>query len=545
MRYYILVLLLAVFSISDGHANLIFVDTLEDELNSDGDCSLREAVESANQNIAVDECETGQSVQTDDIFVFLAGDIELETPLVITDRVTITGGGRDTLFLKSRPDYLTQFIKVDMADTSHDFELSDITLQGGGARPDAFQYCCGALQLMDGNQFTISNVAFRDNLTQIEHPDLYWVGGAAIFAGPLLSSPDPRLIIEDSVFDNNIARGIPGSDDGGDGLGAAISAREGQLGESVVNRPLAALTITRTEFRGNAAGRGGHAVYVQGDTDVFISESLFEENYDAVHGGFGDFGGIVFLWLYGAAPSRITGTSFIANATQNDRGVIVLNDGVLTVDNTTLYDNQAPAFEARSSSTLAVQYSTLVDNSQRSIVGVSAATVTLRGAIAWHEGTVSSECDFEPGVGYTSLGYNIDSDGTCATEATDYPGTDPGLAPLGYYGDDVPGFDLPTLLPGGAAVDAGELNTCLGALGAPLTADQRGETRPVNAYCKRAFDQSCVAQNSNSSRNRRVTSGLSLPRPNIAPASQDSALRPPSRTWPSIAGPMPRVSSPL
>jgi CSLREA domain-containing protein len=43
-------------SASSASAASIVVTTTDDELNSDGDCSLREAVQSANTNAAVDAC---------------------------------------------------------------------------------------------------------------------------------------------------------------------------------------------------------------------------------------------------------------------------------------------------------------------------------------------------------------------------------------------------------------------------------------------------------------------------------------------------------
>lgn len=40
-------------------AATITVNTTDDELNSDGDCSLREAIDAANLNMAVDTCTAG------------------------------------------------------------------------------------------------------------------------------------------------------------------------------------------------------------------------------------------------------------------------------------------------------------------------------------------------------------------------------------------------------------------------------------------------------------------------------------------------------
>jgi CSLREA domain-containing protein len=42
-------------------ANVITVNTDEDEANTDGDCSLREALEAADTNAAVDGCDAGSA----------------------------------------------------------------------------------------------------------------------------------------------------------------------------------------------------------------------------------------------------------------------------------------------------------------------------------------------------------------------------------------------------------------------------------------------------------------------------------------------------
>jgi CSLREA domain-containing protein len=63
------------------------VNTLEDELNSDGDCSLREAIEAANTNAAVDDCPPGNGVVTDTIVFSAAGTITL------TQQLSVSAGG--------------------------------------------------------------------------------------------------------------------------------------------------------------------------------------------------------------------------------------------------------------------------------------------------------------------------------------------------------------------------------------------------------------------------------------------------------------------
>ena len=65
----------------------LLVTTLEDELNTDGDCSLREAIEAANTNAPVDACPAGDAVITDTITFEVAGTI------TVTSQLSVTAGG--------------------------------------------------------------------------------------------------------------------------------------------------------------------------------------------------------------------------------------------------------------------------------------------------------------------------------------------------------------------------------------------------------------------------------------------------------------------
>jgi CSLREA domain-containing protein len=86
----------------------IAVNTVSDELNTDGDCSLREAITSANSNLASDACAIGGGA--DSIGFGVAGTIVLNSALpAITsdvaivgpagDKVIISGGGTAPLFV--------------------------------------------------------------------------------------------------------------------------------------------------------------------------------------------------------------------------------------------------------------------------------------------------------------------------------------------------------------------------------------------------------------------------------------------------------------
>jgi CSLREA domain-containing protein len=70
-----------------GEEAALLVTTLEDELNTDGDCSLREAIEAANTNAVVDGCLAGEAVLTDTITFEVVGTI------TVTSQLSVTAGG--------------------------------------------------------------------------------------------------------------------------------------------------------------------------------------------------------------------------------------------------------------------------------------------------------------------------------------------------------------------------------------------------------------------------------------------------------------------
>jgi CSLREA domain-containing protein len=108
-----LILLLSLVSlpVSVVQAASISVNTTTDEVNADGDCSLREAIIAANTNAAVDGCPAGSVVETDAIILpagtydltlaglnennAQTGDLDLKSSLIIT------GAGRTNTIINA------------------------------------------------------------------------------------------------------------------------------------------------------------------------------------------------------------------------------------------------------------------------------------------------------------------------------------------------------------------------------------------------------------------------------------------------------------
>jgi hypothetical protein len=82
------------------------------------------------------------------------------------------------------------------------------------------------------------------------------------------------------------------------------------------------------------------------------------------------------------------------------------------------------------------------------------------------------------GGSFVSLGYNLDSNGSChLTEIGDGPNSNAGLGPLQNNGGPT---ETLALLPGSDAIDAGDPEGCKDFDGNVLTTDQRGFIRAVN-----------------------------------------------------------------
>jgi CSLREA domain-containing protein len=93
----------AAASSPDTPEGAILVTTLEEELNNDGDCSLREAITAANENAPIDACLAGDSIFTDTITFSVSGTITVTSQLSVTaggplvvdgsEALTVSGGG--------------------------------------------------------------------------------------------------------------------------------------------------------------------------------------------------------------------------------------------------------------------------------------------------------------------------------------------------------------------------------------------------------------------------------------------------------------------
>lgn len=200
-----------------------------------------------------------------------------------------------------------------------------------------------------------------------------------------------------------------------------------------------------------------------------------------------------------------SGTLVIENSTINDnltggfgRGSGIYNSGTLVVMNSTLSGNVMDElnlldFRAQGGAiyntggTVTLSNCTVTDNrvSLDSLdrVGQGGGIYNESGSLTLANTVVANQVRGEDCYGpVTSIGYNLDSDGTCNFASTGDLSNDSGvnLGPLQDNGGPTPTH---ALLLGSSAIDAGNPNGCTDPDGNLLTTDQRGFTRPFNGRC--------------------------------------------------------------
>ena len=303
-------------------------------------------------------------------------------------------------------------------------------------------------------------------------------------------------------------------------LGVTIKdASSSGVGGAIIN--IGILTLIDSVVSGSVAGQDGGGIYNSGKLTL-VNTAVTGNEASGEAGGIGEGGGI---WNSG----DLTLTRSTINSNSSSWGGGIASVGTLTVTNSTISGNAAvpqggggigtSGTATLAKTTVSGNFSTLgggIQNFGRLTLTnstVSGNTATRRGGgienvetLALINTTVSDNAAGEPGGGIhngsgvltltnsiiahsdvsnacggreaTSLGHNLDSDGTCGLfGAGDLSDTDPMLSPLQDNGG--PTFTQ-ALMAGSPAIDGGDDSV----VDAPfsLDSDQRGAPRLVGSH---------------------------------------------------------------
>jgi CSLREA domain-containing protein len=263
-----------------AQAATIAVNTAADEVNSDGDCSLREAIIAANSDGASDNCAPGTGVDTitvpsgtytlsvgpagDD--ASLSGDLDVTD----TDLLTIKGSGARTTVIDGAGvgDRLFQVLPGAQA------EITDVTIRNGHAPATD----CGG-GVFNSGTLTLRRVAVTGSQADC--------GGGITSA--VMGSPPTLTLIEVLVGGN-------ATDEPTNGVGGGITL------ESDTVAQLRNVTIS-----GNTSHQGGGGVWQEGGTATLNNVTIADNAADSDANGSGDGGGIQVAGGTAAVSNTIIG----------------------------------------------------------------------------------------------------------------------------------------------------------------------------------------------------------------------------------------------
>jgi CSLREA domain-containing protein len=481
-------------------AATITVNSTADDLISapdDGDCALREAVEAAHTNAAVDQCQAG------DPSGLVLDTIELgpgtyQVSLGVGDD-TNEAGDLDVFADVSGPgsgplriDGTAPGVTIDaLANNGNDdraidgrtgnLTISDLTVTGGRAFGQG-----GGIRSVGGN-LTLTNVTVTDN-------QAIGAEGGGVFHAP--SSSSANLTVTDSRITQNTARYSGG------GISTGANSALDLTGSLVSGNQL----INNSD---GSSTRGGGVFALE---EAEISDSMISGNTVTVGLPTGvaspDGGGVAFE-NPGTGRSRIFNSTISGNQVIDARldqmlspaagGVYNSNNGELFVVNSTIVGNtvsgDAPGgstawgggglFTSSSSETAIVSSTIAANEAPRAdaLGRFFGAGIRLKNSIVDdQDGDVTDTCGFNTGAFLATDGHNIAMGTTCVngvTDPSDLASTIPQLGSLGSFGG-----PTQTILPASTspAIDLVPVAACDDGDSPPntLSEDQRHLLRPFD-----------------------------------------------------------------
>ncbi len=318
--------LLALSRVQPAQAASLIVNTSDDELNTDGDCSLREAIRAANSDTAVDACTAGSGADTItlpagifNLTLVGAGEDNTATgDLDLASNITITGASTTTTTINGSGDRVFHVLSGNVT-------ISNLTVSNGIVAADV-----GGGIRVDGGALTLNNVTVSNNTATSG-------GGIYLNAGTLTVNFSTIGTIVGGGGLPNVATTTTG---GGIHLASGATA-----------------TINNSTIAGNTAVTGGGGLFVSSGATVTLNNSTLSGNSASgaavTNGGGG---------LYAAGTANLNSVTVVANSTNGAGGGILQFGGTVNVRNTIIADQTTPAGSPDCSGTLVSLGYNLLEN---------------------------------------------------------------------------------------------------------------------------------------------------------------------------------------
>jgi CSLREA domain-containing protein len=302
---------ISVVAVRTVTAAAITVNTTDDELNADGDCSLREAIVAANTDTAVDACPAGSGADTINLpagtyTLSLVGndDDASAGDLDITQDLTLAGAG--PLQTTIDANGIDRAIHI-LGNAST--QISRLTVIGGN------------LSSLLGAGIYV----YQGSLTLILSRVWHSTGLAAISVAPIINN---ALTILDSRIEDNFGSGVAVN---GNATGLIVNSTisgnsTSGSGGGVSNAGI--LTIVNSTISGNDSAYDGGGISTSNGQVHLYNVTIANNTTDSDNDSFGNGGGIAI----GSIATVTFQNTIIAGNFDNSNPGLVIPDcsGVLT-----------------------------------------------------------------------------------------------------------------------------------------------------------------------------------------------------------------------
>ncbi|MEO8290924.1 MAG: CSLREA domain-containing protein [Gaiellaceae bacterium] len=409
--------------------------TTNDELNDDGDCSLREAVRAANTDLRISGCAKGSGADTIVLraatYRFAAGldgddDTAEKGDLDLMGVLTIRGAGAQKTFVNGN-----DLDRVFQVLTSADVTILRLAVKDGLNFTNSVT---GGAGILNSGTLTLTSASLVSNQAAGSNQGLGNGGG-------LFNESGATAILRGvTVTENQTSWGGGGIFSGGTLTltRSTVSSNSGHDGGGLAAE--GTTTISTTTFSGNATGTTGYGGGISHGGGTFtLTRSTISGNNSVSGDGLYNASGTVSL-----ANVTLSGNG-VVSASGNGGGIFNSSSGTSNLSNVTLLGNSAGG-----TNTGGNIWNDGIANVENTILADPVAGSSCRGA-----GT------------YNDQGNNLESGSDCTVAADG----DPLLGPLQNNGGPTKTHAL------GAASDA------LNAGADCEEVDQRGVPRPQGPAC--------------------------------------------------------------
>ncbi|HEY0606999.1 MAG TPA: choice-of-anchor Q domain-containing protein [Herpetosiphonaceae bacterium] len=265
-----------------AHAATLTVTTTADELNNDGDCSLREAIRSANLNTQVDNCLAGTSTDTINIpagmyLLTLAGideDMGALGDLDLLGNLTLNGAGiADTIIDGNARDRVFDIM------SGAQVQLTQLTIRNGYAAGSDTSVGSGG-GLRTSGTATLTDVRLQNNRAGGEESEYVGFPGR----GGGIANQGTLTLVDTQLVSNRAGGSDPAIDGSAWGQGGGIF----NSGTLIMQTS----TVEQNESGGGSDPGEGGGIFNTGSLTMNMSRVLNNEAVTSVYGSGGRGGGI-------------------------------------------------------------------------------------------------------------------------------------------------------------------------------------------------------------------------------------------------------------